>query len=117
MTIQNRYTVRMNILFFNVLLASTYLGILWLVLLFCGCFLFVHLARLVHFGRQYQKQASRTPEKNDKSEKPNKIDAQEKNTEKKSPPSQSSGEPIYYIVERKRRMKSNYGEPKQIKFK
>ena len=92
----------------NTLLVSAYLGIVWLTLLFFGCFVLVHLARLVHFGRKYQKQSSRTPEKTQTPSPP---------AEKKTPPQQPSGEPIYYIVERKRRLKSNYGEPKQIKFK
>ena len=37
--------------------------------------------------------------------------------EEKKAPAETPQEPIYYIVERKRRTKSSYGEPKRINFK
>ena len=80
-----------------------------LILSFILCFFFVHLARLVRLGWQAQKHSNQTNTKpsNDKpTEKP-----KEKQSEKTAP------EPVYYIVERKRRVKSGYSEPKQIRFK
>jgi hypothetical protein len=35
----------------------------------------------------------------------------------KTPPEHKQEEPIYYIVERKKRVKSTFTEPKQIRFK
>jgi hypothetical protein len=88
---------------FYCLLSVHAFGFLWLVVLFAVCFLAVHTFRLARLGRKYQKQRNHTPPPNT---------AQEKKT-----PPQSEGEPIYYIVERKRRAKSSYSEPKRIHFK
>ena len=92
-----RYTTRMN-----TLLSSAALGVVWLTLLFGSCFLCVHIIKLARLGRQYQKQ-QQTPKK---TEQPEKI----------APPPKE-GEPVYYIVEKKRRNKTSYGEPKRIQFK
>ena len=102
MTVKKPYTVLMN-----VLLSKSGLGVIWLAVLFVLCFALVHIARLVRFGRAYQKQQKQTQPPEEKTEKP---------TEKKTPP-QNAGEPVYYIVERKRRTKSSFGEPKRIDFK
>lgn len=81
-------------------------GFLWLILLFIICFLFVHILRLAQLGRKYQKECKKPPA----SPKSPPIE------EKKSPPSNEGG-CVYYIVERKRRAKQDYGEPKRIQFK
>lgn len=77
-------------------------GGLSLLLLFAACFCIVHGARLLLFGVRYQR---RTPERMPPPER------------EKSPPESKSEEPIYYIVERKRKVKSTYAEPKRIRFK
>ena len=87
----------------NLLSASPLLGILWLVLLFGACFLGVHIARLVKFGWLYQKK--QTPPKPTEERK------------EKTPEPKPSAEPVYYIVERKRKTRQSYGEPKEIRFK
>ncbi|MBQ8322699.1 MAG: hypothetical protein IJX91_01900 [Clostridia bacterium] len=94
----------------NALLISSAFGILWLSLIFALCFFFVHLVRLAKFGQTWRK------EQTAKSENAEKKDPPPAPPEKKAPPKET-GEPIYYIVERKRRTKSSFGEPKQIKFK
>lgn len=94
-------------MFTNILL-STLLprGILWCVLLFFFCFLGVHIARLVRFGFKYKNlQENPQPKPPEKTE------------EKKSPPPPSGAEPVYYIVERKRKTRSSFSEPKEIRFK
>jgi len=95
------YTFRMN-----TLLISSAFGIFWLTLLFALCFIGVHVLRLARLGQLYRKQASKTPEKNEE-----KTDKTTEAAPEKIP------EPIYYIVERKKRVKSNFSEPKQIRFK
>lgn len=87
----------------NLLSAPAVFGVLWLVLLFGACFLGVHIARLVKFGWLYQKK-----------EEPQKP-AEEK--KEKAPEPKPSAEPVYYIVERKRKTRQSYGEPKEIRFK
>ncbi len=89
--------------FQNLLSTTAVFGVLWLTLLFGGCFLGVHIARLVKFGWLYQK-------KND----PPKPTEEKK---EKAPEPKPSAEPVYYIVERKRKTRQSYGEPKEIRFK
>ena len=96
----------------TLLLSSPFLGVLWLVLLFLLCFFFVHFIRLAQFGQNWRKLNDRKNE--EKAQNEEKNSSQE--NEKKTPP-EPSGEPIYYIVERKRRTKSSFSEPKQIRFK
>jgi hypothetical protein len=58
---------------------------------------------LAKLGRKYQKEkltAVKTPPQQ----------------QEKAPP-KDTGEPVYYIVEKKRRNKTSYGEPKRIQFK
>jgi hypothetical protein len=90
----------------NSLLSVSALGFLWLSLLFLLCFSLVHLVRLAKFGRVYQKQ-----------QQTKKTEPPPKPPETKTPPKPQSGEPIYYIVERKRRAKTSFSEPKPIQFK
>lgn len=101
MTLKNLYTVLMN-----TLLTAPFKGIIWLVVLFGVCFLLVHTARLVRFGQKYRK-LQNPPPREEKKEPPA--------PEKKAPP--PTGEPVYYIVERKKRTKSTFSEPKRIDFK
>ena len=90
----------------NLLSATPFLGVLWLVLLFGACFLGVHIARLVRFGWLYQKKEDAPKPKEEKEEK-----------KEKAPEPKPSAEPVYYIVERKRKTRQSYGEPKEIRFK
>ncbi len=90
----------------NLLITQTALGILGAVLLFIFCFSLVHLARLVKFGWRYQAQNQEKLK-----EQPQQKPAQE------PPKKQETPAPIYYIVERKRKAKTSYTEPKQIRFK
>lgn len=83
----------------NNLLSVFPVGALSLILLFALCFLLIHTIKLIRLG--WQTQRKQPP-------------AKEKAEEKAPAPTQ---EPIYYIVERKRRTKSSYGEPKRINFK
>ena len=94
----------------NTLLLSAALGIFWLILLFVLCFIGVHVLRLAHMGQLYRKQETQTPE-------PPKGEKEEKPASAPEAPPQTQNEPIYYIVERKKRVKSSLGEPKQIRFK
>ena len=88
----------------NTLLSVYGAGSIALIVLFLLCFALVHLARLVKFGWNAQK-------------KPNTKPAQIE-PKKETPPEKATvQEPVYYIVERKKRTKSNYSEPKQIRFK
>ncbi len=89
----------------NLLTVTPLLGIVWLTLLFIVCFLGVHIARLVKFGWLYQKQPTQ--------EKPKPPEQSEKKAPEKTP----SAEPVYYIVERKRKTRQSYSEPKEIRFK
>lgn len=85
------------------------LGAIWLLILFLFCFLGVHIAQLAKFGWKFFSV---------KADEPAKAQAKEPTAppEKKAPASQTQ-EPVYYIVERKKkRPKSNYGEPKPIRF-
>ena len=104
MTVQMPYTFPM--VYLNALLIPAALGFVWLTVLFLLCFFAVHFIRLAKFGQQWRKTQAEKDE-------PKPAPPQE---EKKTPPKES-GEPIYYIVERKRRTKSSFGEPKRINFK
>ncbi|MBO5411795.1 MAG: hypothetical protein J6A38_01765 [Clostridia bacterium] len=76
-------------------------GVLFILLLFAVCFIGVHLARLVAFGWEYHNQTEPPPEQ----------------TPEKKAPEKPSQEQVYYIVERKRRKpKTSYSEPKEIRF-
>lgn len=93
----------------NALLSTNLLGMAWLTLLFLLCFVLVHTVRLVRFGQKYCKtQNAKTA--------PAPTPVKENSAQEKTPPA-PSGEPIYYIVERKKRPKSTYTEPKRIDFK
>ena len=85
---------------YNLLSAQTAIGGVCVILLFLFCFLGVHLANFLK-GRPSPPSPPSPPP----SEPP-----------KEKAPTES--EPIYYIVEKKRRRtKPLYGEPKEIRFK
>lgn len=105
MTIRALYTVLMK---YSILIATPFWGIFWLVILFIFCFLFVHTARLARLGLKYRA------EKNTQNTDEKKPDTP---TEKKEAPAPQTQEPIYYIVERKKKARASYSEPKQIRFK
>ena len=94
----------------NNLLFSPMLGIFWIAFLFAFCFLFVHTARLAKIGRHYQKQALAKKSEEQKQE-------PEEKTDKEKPSPQTEREPVYYIVEKKRRAKTSFSQPKEIRFK
>ena len=92
----------------SVLLVSAAQGFGGTILLFSLCFLGVHLAKIAVRGwRLYDgTQDGKTSDKNAET------------TESKSETKPTVPEPIYYIVEKKRRrVKQSYGEPKEIRFR
>ena len=92
----------------SVLLVSAAQGFGGTILLFSLCFLGVHLAKITVRGwRLYDgTQDGKTSDKNAET------------TESKSETKPTVPEPIYYIVEKKRRRsKPSYGDPKEIRFK
>lgn len=87
----------------NALLTSSAVGGFALVGLLILCFVLVHILRLAEIGWKHKNERPTPPPQQP-----------EKNPE--LPP---RAEPIYYIVEKKRkpRPKAHYSEPKEIKFK
>ncbi len=97
----------------NTLLLSSTFGIFWLVLLFALCFAAVHLIKLARLGNAYRKARRHAQEEkgaNDNAPTP-------APTQREEPPQNKEVEPVYYIVERKKRTKSSFSAPKQIRFK
>ena len=91
----------------NTILAPCLQGFGGTLLLFALCFLGVHVAKIAVRGFILYDGANR------ETEKANSAITQPKTEQKPSTP-----EPIYYIVEKKRRRsKSSYGAPKEIRFK
>ncbi len=85
----------------NLLLSASLRGGLWLILLFLFCFFGVHLIKLARLGWSQTKAPPSEPKPESK--------------EKQAPAKQ---EPVYYIVERKKRApKSSYGPPQPFSFK
>ena len=109
----------------NCLLTAPLTGAFWLIFLFVVCFLGVHLVRLAKIGWKYQKdrndtnrppQPSERTREDSSSRAGNPPDAPQ--PEKKDEPAKGPPEPVYYIVERKRkRTRDSYSPPKEIKFK
>lgn len=95
MTTKKLYTFLMNDAIF---------GILGLLVLFILSFFAVHIIKLAKIGYRAQKTPTQPKPKREE-------------VKKEAPPKQSLGEPVYYIVERKRRTKSSYSAPKEIRFK
>lgn len=86
---------------------NTFLGIFWLLFLFGCCFFTVHLIRLARIGQKHLRQ-TQTPTEHKPPVKAEK---------EKTPAQEPAREPIYYIVERKRKTKSSFSDPKEIRFK
>ena len=103
MTIKSLYTYSMR--YSTIFLANSGVtGALSILFLFFFCFLCVHIAKYAKLGWQSQNKKN-TPKKP-----PETPPKQEKPAE--------NGEPIYYIVERKKaRAKHRYSEPREIRFK
>ena len=80
------------------------LGIFGLLVLFILSFFAVHIIKLARIGYRAQNPP------------PPPVPKREE-VKKETLPKQSLGEPVYYIVERKRRTKSSYSAPKEIRFK
>lgn len=94
---------------YNLLIPLGFQGLIWTLLLLSFCFGGVYVANLARLGWEYNVEREKAP---DPAPKP-----QEKQKEEKKTPAQKTQEPIYYIVEKKkRRPKSDYGEPKRIHF-
>lgn len=73
------------------------IGLLYLVLLFIACFVFVHMTKLAWLGLKSLRE--RPPE------------------EPAEPEKKTEPQPVYYIVEKKRaRSKPTYSKPREIKF-
>lgn len=104
----NQFMTKINVYTFpmeRLLITSAGAGIVWAIVLFLVCFFSIHIAKLANLGRQAQKRLEQSaPPKQDPP------------AEKKAP-APSAQEPIYYIVEKKRRAKQTFSEPKEIKFK
>ena len=90
----------MNTLFLqNLLLSLPLQGMLWTLLLFLLCFLGVCATELIQLGWQY-KRFNEPVEKEEQT------------------PAKTPQEPVYYIVEKKKRKpKHDYEEPKPFRFK
>lgn len=89
----------------NLLISLGVQGLLWTLLLLALCFGGVYVASLARLGWEY------------KTERENAA-LEEGAKKEKSAPAEKPQEPIYYIVEKKkRRPKNGYGTPKPIQFK
>ena len=116
MTVRGRYNESMK----NCLLSAAASGAFWLILLFVVSFLAVHTVRLAKIGWNYQKRHVTPPEKSSaekRGSEPARRDPPAKETSE-APAAEKPPEPVYYIVERKkRRLRETYSPPKEIKFK
>lgn len=117
MTIHNLYNESMK----NCLLSAPLSGAFWLIFLFILCFFGVHVVRLAKIGWKYQKRHGEpAPTNSQKREAPDSQPREEKPAapQNAQPTSNAPPEPVYYIVERKRkRPRETYSPPKEIKFK
>ncbi|MBQ7322972.1 MAG: hypothetical protein IJW96_00205 [Clostridia bacterium] len=91
----------------NTLLISIPLqGFFWTIFLFLFCFGGMYVVELIKLGWLYQYNP------------PPDTNKEEVKTEKEKAPASNAQEPIYYIVEKKkRRPKTDYGDPKPFRFK
>ena len=116
MTVRGRYNESMK----NCLLSAAASGAFWLILLFVVSFLAVHTVRLAKIGWNYQKRHVTPPDKSSaekRGSEPARRDPPAKETSE-APAAEKPPEPVYYIVERKkRRPRETYSPPKEIKFK
>ena len=98
----------------SILLVSSVWGFISVLFLFLFCFFCVHVVKLAKIGRYYQKENAK---KANASPPPQPTQDNEKEKAQEKPSESNRGEPIYYIVERKKRTKSSFGPPKRIDFK
>ncbi len=90
-------------LLFTITLPPALVGGFFTLLLFALCFALTHFCKLAFLGWKKGKPQEEPPIKEEKKE------------EKQTP---TPSEPVYYIVERKkRRAKAEYSPPKEIRFK
>lgn len=85
--------------------------------MFTLCFFGVHIAKIAMRGwRVYDETAASKTDEKSPDNSPEKTPV--KSAEQKTDSAQNTPEPVYYIVEKKRRRsKASYGEPKEIRFK
>ena len=102
----------------QILLSSATRGGFWLIFLFILSFALIHIAKLAEQGWSLKKNASKN-EKSPKKDATNPKSASSQSTKNnEKAPANTPQEPIYYIVERKRKHgKNHYSEPKEIRFK
>jgi hypothetical protein len=121
-TVRGKYNESMR----NCLLSASASGAFWLIFLFVACFLGVHTVRLAKIGWKYRKGESAEDKKSlppsrerESSPRPQAPAEPPLEKQESAPPrSGSAPEPVYYIVERKRRRsRDSYSPPKEIKFK
>ena len=94
----------------NLLISLGFQGFLWTLLLIVLCFGGVYVAGLARLGWEHKSERAKAPEEAPKTP--------EKPKEEKKAPAEKAPEPVYYIVEKKkRRPKTDYGEPKPFQFK
>ena len=84
--------------FFNLLLPSPVQGLLWTILIALLCFLGVHVTALAKLGWRYQSQRK-------KAEETSPPPKDEKRT-----PAEKPQAPVYYIVEKKKRLPKSLRE-------
>ena len=111
MTEQIDYAIRMNILsLHNLLIPLAFQGLLWTLVLLVFCFGGVIVANLARLGWEYKSERAKAPDSFEKSQ-----DAPKNG---KKAPAEKPQEPIYYIVEKKRRRPTPGCEkPKPFQFK
>lgn len=96
---------------YGALLSAFPSGAFWLLFLFFVCFFGIHIVRLAKIGWQYRKGAPKPAPKAE--EKPRPAPQPQAPQTPQAPP-----EPVYYIVERKRkRPRETYSTPREIRFK
>ena len=89
----------------NLLISLPAKGCIWCFALFVFFFFSAHIIKLAKEG--WQARHTKTDDNAD----------EKTDTKKETPAPSVSPQPIYYIVEKKRRRpKQDYGEPKSIKF-
>lgn len=74
------------------------IGLLYLILLYIACFVFVHLVKLARIGLKSLREQPPEPKPEE-------------------PPESKQPQPVYYIVEKKRaKSRTTYSQPREIKF-
>lgn len=98
---------------YGALLSAFPSGAFWLLFLFFVCFFGIHIVRLAKIGWQYRKGAPNPAPKAEEKPRPAPQPQAQAPQTPQAPP-----EPVYYIVERKRkRPRETYSTPREIRFK